>query len=81
MPCFGHALPWSCFALVVLCFGHALLWSCFALIMIWKTNSEEKVGHDFITIWSLLALALIMPWPCFDHALGSLCVVSRALFA
>ena len=44
-----------------------------------KVNSEEKINHGFITSWSLLALALIMPWSCVDHALDFLCLVLLAL--
>ena len=33
--------------------------------MHWKTNSEEKVGHELIMVWSCVALVML----CFDHAL------------
>ena len=55
----------SCFALVMLFFGHALLWSRFALVMLWKPNSQEKVGRDLVMIWSCVALVML----CFGHAL------------
>ena len=60
----------SCVALVMLCFGHALLWSRFALVMLWNANSQEKVGRDLVMIWSCVALVMLcfghaLLWSCF----------------
>ena len=75
--CFaGLSLAWLCLALFGFDRASVLLCSFMK-----KVNSEEKINHGFITSGSLFALALIMPWPCFDHALGFLCLVLRALFA
>ena len=68
------SLTWLCLAL--LGFGHALVLLC---LFLRKVNSEEKISHDFDMIWSSLALALIMPWSCVDHALDFLCLVLLAL--
>ena len=67
-------LAWLCLAL--LGFGHALVLLC---LFLRKVNSEENVSRDFDMIWSSLALALIMPWSCVDHALDFLCLVLLAL--